>query len=108
MIDPDCVPFRRRLPDRRGLDLYDFWHDGTTYTGGAGWFDDGRLAEIWLNAQKPNSAIDNQASDAAVLASRLLQSGASIEDIRHSLRSHPDGSAAGPIGALLDLIARAE
>ena len=43
---------RTRLPDRRGHMLIDFEADGFRYTAGLGFFEDGRLAEVFLNAGK--------------------------------------------------------
>jgi hypothetical protein len=40
------------------------------------------------------------------LASICLQHGASTETIRHALTRNSDGSAGGPLGAILDLLAR--
>jgi hypothetical protein len=42
--------------------------DGFTYTAGLGYFEDGRLAEVFLNAQKIGTAIETTARDSAVVA----------------------------------------
>jgi hypothetical protein len=47
------------------------------------------------------------ARDAAILTSICLQHGASVETIRHSLTRNSDGSASGPLGVVLDLLAPA-
>jgi hypothetical protein len=44
------------------------------------------------------------ARDAAILTSICLQYGASVHTIRHALTRNGDGSAGGPLGAILDLI----
>jgi hypothetical protein len=48
---------------------------------------------------------DVSARDAAVVASIALQHGVAPETIRHALLRNPDGSAAGPLGAVLDIVA---
>jgi YD repeat-containing protein len=97
---------RERLPNRRAHELIDFiTPDGFRYTAGLGYFDDGRLAEIFLNAEKIGTAIETAARDSAVVASLALQHGVLPETIRHALTRNGDGSASGALGTLLDLLA---
>jgi hypothetical protein len=49
------------------------------YTAGVGRFDDGRLAEVFLNADKVGTAIETQARDAAITASLFFQNGGAPE-----------------------------
>ncbi len=49
MSAPDS---RQRLLDRRPHWLFRFESGGQTYTGGIGRFDDGRIAEIFINGTK--------------------------------------------------------
>jgi hypothetical protein len=101
---PSC---RRRLPNRRAHELLSFEHDGIGYTAGLGRFDDGRLAEIFLNVSvKTGTALDVSARDSAVVASLCLQYGAPVETIRRALISNANGTAAGALGTLLDLLAK--
>lgn len=98
---------RRRLPMRRGHQLVDFQHMGHFYTAGLGFFDTGELAEIFINVPgRSGSGIEAVARDAAILTSICLQHGASAETIRHALTRNSDGSAGGPLGAVLDLLAK--
>jgi hypothetical protein len=92
---------RDRLPNRRGHELE---HGGFRYTAGIGRFDDGRLAELFLDRSKGGTAVDVSARDAAVVASLALQHGVAPETLRHALLRNPDGSAAGPLGAVLDML----
>jgi hypothetical protein len=95
---------RERLPNRREHELLDFEHGGFRYIGGIGRFEDGGLAEIFLNVAKSGTAIENHARDAAVTASLALQYGTPVDVIRHALTRNGDGSASGALGALLDLL----
>ena len=95
---------RQRVPNRRGHMLLDFEHGGIRYTAGVGRFEDGRLAEIFLNTRKHGTAIDVNARDAAVAASLLLQHGCPLETLRHALTRNADGSASGPLARVLDLL----
>jgi hypothetical protein len=108
MIMPDTARAqlaRERLPNRRGHELLEFDHEGIRYTAGVGRFEDGRLAEIFLNTGKLGTAVDTFARDAAVAASLLFQHGCPVETLRHALTSNADGSASGPLARALDLLA---
>ena len=97
---------RKRTPNRRQHVLIDFTTaDGFRYTAGLGYFDDGRLAEIFLNTQKIGTAIETTARDSAVVASLALQHGVPTKAIRRALTRSGNGRAAGPLGTLLDLLA---
>src|SRR3954452_10168181 len=99
---------RRRLAQRRQHQLVDFEHAGHRYTAGIGFFDTGELAEIFINVPgRSGSAIETVARDAAILASICLQYGAPTEVIRRALTRNGDGSAGGPLGVVLDLLAQA-
>jgi ribonucleoside-diphosphate reductase alpha chain len=95
---------RRRLPDRRGHELLNFEHGGIRYTAGAGRFDNGGLAEIFLTTAKHGTAVDVNARDAAVAASLLLQRGCPVEVLRRALTRNADGSASGALAHALDLL----
>ena len=97
--------YRECLPNRRGHELLGFEHGGIMYTAGVGRFEDGRLAEIFLNTAKHGTAVDNNARDAAVTASLLLQYGCPVEIVRRALTRNADGSASGPLARALDLLA---
>jgi hypothetical protein len=96
---------RRRLPNRRGHELLSFEHGGIYYTAGFGRFDNGDLAEIFLNTCKHGTAVDVNARDAAVAASLLLQHGCCVHTLRKALTRNSDGSASGPLARALDLLA---
>jgi YD repeat-containing protein len=97
---------RERLPDRREHALINFTTaDGFRYTAGLGYFEDGRLGEIFLNAEKTSTAVETAARDSAVVASLALQHGVPPETIRRALTRNGDGSASGALGTLLDLLA---
>ena len=96
---------RKKLPNRRPHQVVKFQHDGFSYTAGLGYFDDGTLAEVFLNVAKNGTSLDAQARDASILASLALQYGAPVSVVRHALTRNGDGSASGAIGRLLDMLA---
>jgi hypothetical protein len=95
---------RRRLANRRAHELVDFEHGGFRFTVGVGRFEDGALAEVFLNCSKGGTPVDVNARDAAILASLALQHGATQAELRHALSRNGNGSAGGPLAAALDLI----
>jgi hypothetical protein len=95
---------RQRLQNRRAHWLYQFESGGQIYTGGIGRFDDGRIAEIFINGAKVGSTAEANAQDAAIVASLALQHGCPIDIIRHALIR--TGSAGGPLATLLTEVER--
>lgn len=94
---------RSLLPQRRGNETVEFEHEGIRYFGTFSRFDDGRLAEVFLNSAKLGSTADVNARDAAISISIALQFGAPADVLRHALTRNTDGSAMGAIGKLMDL-----
>jgi hypothetical protein len=81
-----------------------FTCNGQRYIASYGFFEDGRLAEIFIQNSKPGSHSDVSSKDAAILASLGLQYGIPLHAIRRSLLRDGKGNAASPIGCVLDLI----
>jgi hypothetical protein len=96
---------RERLPNRRQCETFEFSHGGLDFTLAAGFYPDGRIAEIFLSSHKPGSPIEAIARDAAVTVSIALQFGADIETIRQALTKDHDGAPATLLGAALDALA---
>lgn len=96
---------RRRLPNRRLCESFSFELNGLRFTASIGRFDDGRIAEVFLNNHKAGNQSDTNARDAAILLSFALQYGADIDTIRKSLCRDTAGRPLGPIAAALDLLA---
>jgi hypothetical protein len=96
---------RDRLPNRRRCETLEFQHGGMRYTVCAGFYRDGRIAEIFLSSNKPGSPIEAIARDAAVTVSIALQFGADVATIRNALTKDHDGGSATLLGAALDCLA---
>jgi hypothetical protein len=63
---------REQLPSRRGNISFGFEFEGHRYRATAGWFADGRLAEVFLHAPgKLGTALQSNADTAAILTSLL-------------------------------------
>jgi len=77
---------RQRLRNRRENLSLPFEHEGHQYRASAAWFEDGRLAEIFLHAPgKMGTPMQANADTAAILASLLLQHGVEPKTILHSI-----------------------
>ncbi len=96
---------RRRLPNRRPHTVLTIEAGGFRYLAGVGHYDDGRLAEIFLNAEKGGTAIEDAARDSAVVDSIPLQHDVDPNTLRHALMCNSSGRAPGPLGVLLDWLA---
>ena len=100
---------REQLPMRRFHGSFRFRIETIEYAAGVGRVDShGRVAEVWLNAGKVGSSLEALAHDAAIMASLLLQYGCPLDVVRKALTRNPDGTAAGPIGMVLDEVAKGE
>ena len=85
---------RKHLPNRRRSIAFTFEFEGHRYRATASHFDDGRLAEIFLDSDKAGTPLQVNAETAAILASLCLQHGVDAQTIRHSIN--------GPIAVALD------
>lgn len=99
-----CKAARNRLPNKRRAETTTFQRDGARFEMTVGYYPEGRVGEVFLNADRANSLLDFLMSDAAILASLALQYGAPLDEIRHALKRDARGIAASPIGAALDIV----
>jgi hypothetical protein len=99
---------RRRLPNRRASLTFGVESQGLRFTCTASRFEDGSLAEIFLQNHKAGSMAGINAQDAAVVCSLALQHGVPLDVIRRALMRDQQGRASGPLAAALDLIADEE
>jgi hypothetical protein len=99
-----AIAQRERLPNRRSAETLAFDRDNLKYQMTVGHYPDGRIGEVFLNAEHANSLLDVLAHDAAILASLALQFGCPLDTIRHAIKRDAQGVAASPIGEALDRI----
>jgi hypothetical protein len=95
---------RHRLPNRRAHEIIEFQFRGLAYTAGFGHFENGDLAEIFLECVKAQSQSAADARDAAVCLSIALQHGVPSEAIRCAVTRDGHGEPSGIVGAVLDLL----
>jgi hypothetical protein len=93
---------RRRLPNRRLSKTVTYERDGNQFRLAAGYYPDGEIGEVFMNAGRTNSSLDAIISDAAIMASLALQYGCPLGVLQHAIKRDSKGSAASPVGEALD------
>lgn len=102
---------RRKLPNRRRNQVvrFDHLHPDTRmpspHFATIGYYDDGQVGEIFLDAKKMATDVANLARDCALILSIALQYGVPIEEMRASVGRTEDGLPHTVIGSALDLLA---
>jgi hypothetical protein len=87
---------RNRPANCRRCLSFNFDHEGHRYRATVSRFEDGKLAELFLDVPgKFGTPLQSNAATCAILVSLLLQHGVSPDEIRHSIE--------GPIATALEL-----
>ena len=97
---------RETLPNRRELETFQFTNNGIKHFVGFSRFEDGRVAEVFIDAGKVGSDAQIYARDAAIILSLALQFGSDLQTIKYAMTRKDDGSPAGPIGVLVDMLVK--
>ena len=90
---------RERLRNRRRSESFTLELHGLHYLASFSRFDDGRVAEVFLQDHKPGSQSDSNARDAAVAVSLALQFGCPLGVLRRALPRDAQGRASTPLDA---------
>jgi hypothetical protein len=84
-----------------------FEHGGFRFTANIGRFQHiGQIGEIFLGGSKAGTHVAAAAQDASIICSIALQNGTPVGVLRHAIARNSHGSAAGPLGKALDLLAK--
>lgn len=89
---------RETLPGRRQHETEEISFHNVAVNVGFGFYDDGRVGEVFLSTRKAGSTIDIAARDTAVLISLLLQYGCSAKIISRALTADAQGRPEGLAG----------
>lgn len=100
---------RERLNPRRPNLSLEFNHinaDGRAfhYTATVGFYEDGRVGEIFLGSTKIGTDTDIAVKDAAIALSLALQYGCPLEVFQRTFMRNARGEPEGPLGTLVDLV----
>lgn len=98
------MTIRERLSDRRIATTIAFEHRGHEFSGRYSVYPDGRLAEVFLDSGKSGTQLSTTMQDSAIAASLALQFGCPAETLRHAFLKNDDGTGAGPLGHIFDMI----
>jgi hypothetical protein len=104
-VREDALTEREKLQNLRQGETIEFEHYGHKFYGRVGEYPDGRPGEVWLSTGKTGTQLAITMQDSAIAASLALQFGCPIETLRGAFLRGDDGKPAGPLGALLDLMA---
>lgn len=98
------MPARRALPARRRCENFAIGHGGLAkaYQVTVGYYEDGRLGEVFINGGKSGEAVESIARDGAVLMSIALQYGATIETLAKAITRDTAGRPQTIVGVVLD------
>jgi ribonucleoside-diphosphate reductase alpha chain len=77
---------------------------GLQFTACISRYDDGRVAELFIDNHKAGSSIGTLVRDLAIAFSFAAQHGADVEAIRGALCRDSQGQPLGPLGCALDLL----
>ena len=95
---------RRRLPNRRGSQFFDFESMGLRFTASFSRYADGRIGELFIDNHKAGSEVGTLVRDSAIILSFALQHNADVKDIARALCRDSAGRPLGPIAQALDLL----
>lgn len=101
---------RKKLPNRRASEVIEMSHvlasgNVQQYFADISKYDDGSVAEIFLDMGRQSNEVANLARDAAMVLSIALQHGIPIEEMRASVGRDETGLPHSVIGTALDLVA---
>ena len=99
---------RRALPARRLCDTFEIPFGGLNrcHTITVGYYDDGRIGEVFISGGKSGEQVEAIARDGAVLLSIALQYGASLDTIRHAITRDSQEQPQSIVGAVVDRLAQ--
>ena len=94
---------RRQLPMRRYCETFELPFGGLAkgHTITAGYYPDGLLGEFFIVGGKSGEQVEAIARDFAIVTSRALQSGVTLEDIAHSITRDSQGAPSSIGGAVI-------
>jgi len=95
---------RVKLPQRRRSTNVTFKYQRMSIEMQMGFYEDGRLGEIFFNTYKTGSTIDTLLRDVALTVSIALQYGATIEELAASATRNENGSPDGILSVIADTV----
>ena len=98
---PPVSDRREELPKRRQSETIKFEHSNFKWHATFGFYDDGRLGEVFLSTAKAGEMGRHLANDAAISASLALQYGCPLEKLMEALCRDSAGEPQTPLAIAL-------
>lgn len=97
---------RTLLPQRRASETFSLSFAGlnSAFTVTVGFYDGGRLGEVFINGGKSGEQVEAVARDGAVLLSLALQHGVGLETIAKAVTRDGQGAPSSIVGAVVDCL----
>jgi hypothetical protein len=95
---------RRPLPQRRHAETFALAACNQSLTITTGFYADGALGEVFIDAGKSGQDVQSIARDAGVMLSVAIQYGTSLETIRHAVTRDSAGEPTSILGAIVDAL----
>ncbi|UOK72999.1 hypothetical protein [Ancylobacter polymorphus] len=96
---------RELLPVRRFAESMSFTLGNIFYVVTLGYYDDGRVGEVFVGGPKSGSDAETNARDAAAILSIAMQYGVPPAAFATAVHRDSEGVPLGPIGAVVDHLA---
>ena len=96
---------RRILPQRRANETFTVVQWNQPFVITVGFYPDGTIGEVFVDACKTGGDVEAVARDAAVVLSLALQHGAPLVTIQRAVTRNAQGEAASILGATVDCLA---
>lgn len=95
---------REALPQRRRAETFELDWGGLNlpHTITVGYYNDGRVGEVFIDAGKSGEVVEAIARDGAILLSLAIQHGADIEAIARAITRDSQSKPTSIIGAVID------
>lgn len=99
---------RTVLPNRRDAETFSLVFGGEKYHVTQGFYDDGRIGEVFINrvrdkaAAKLGEQLDGVCRDGAIMLSMALQHGVALETLKHAITRTGNGEPSSLVGAIVD------
>ena len=98
---------RQSLPSRRQAETVDIKVGGTAYQLSIGYYDDGRVGEVFLGGPRSGSDMQGLLADLGVVISRLFQHGDNLASLAAGMARLGDGATpASIVGVIADVLTR--
>lgn len=97
---------RLPLPERRRCETFSLPYGGlaSPHTVSVGYYDDGRIGEVFITGGKSGEMIEAIARDGAVMTSLALQHGVTLDTMQHAITRNSQDEPQSIVGAVVECL----